>query len=172
MDFFEVVRMRRSVRVFTEEPVSDEQLQRVLVAMNRAPSAGNLQAYEVYLVRGGEQRTALAKAAGDQTFLAEAPLVMVFCAHGSRARDRYAKRGLELYCVQDATIACTFAMLAATALGLSSVWVGAFDEGTVASIVGAPRGQRPISMLPVGHGAEAPARSDRRDLTGLVHEVP
>lgn len=171
MDFFEVVRKRRSIRVFKDQPVGDDQLQRILEAVNQAPSAGNLQAYEVYVVRGAAQRSALAKDAGDQEFLAQAPVVLVFCAHAGRAEVRYGQRGRELYSVQDAAIACTYAMLAATALGLSSVWVGAFDEEAVASAIVAPRGQRPVSMLPIGHADEAPARSVRRELSDLVHEA-
>jgi hypothetical protein len=90
-----------------------------------------LQAYEVYLVQQAARRAELAQGAGDQEFLAQAPIVLVFCTHAMRAESRYRERGSELYCIQDATIACTFAMLAATALGLSSVWVGAFDEKTI-----------------------------------------
>jgi nitroreductase len=63
-------------------------------------------------------------------------------------------------------------MLAATALGLSSVWVGAFDEDLIRGVIGAPRGQRPVAMLPVGYAAESPRPRERRALGQLVHEVP
>ena len=171
MDFFTVLKKRHSVRLFGDRTVEGEKLQQILEAINRAPSAGNLQAFEVYLVRETQHRTALVKAAGDQEFLAQAPVVLVFCTHAARAADRYQNRGMELYCVQDASIACTYAMLAATALGLSTVWVGAFDEKAVHDIIGAPGDERPVAMLPVGYAAEAPRIRERRDLKDLIHEV-
>lgn len=171
MDFFDVLNERHSVRLFQERPVEAEKLQRIVEAINRAPSAGNLQAYEVYLVRQAKHRADLVRAAGDQQFLGQAPIVLVFCAHAKRAEARYLERGTELYCIQDATIACTFAMLAATALGLSSVWVGAFDEEAIREIIGARRDQRPVAMLPVGYAAESPRVRERRPLEEIVHEV-
>ncbi|MFH1184875.1 MAG: nitroreductase family protein [Chloroflexota bacterium] len=171
MDFFEAVNQRRSIRAFTHQPVGEDKLQRILEAINRAPSAGNLQAYEVYLVRDAGLRTALAAAAGNQQFMAQAPIALMFCAHAERAQTRYGTRGTELYSVQDATIACTYAMLAATALGLATVWVGAFDEQAVAKIVGLSPGHRPVAMLPIGYAAESPHAPKRRPLADIVHEV-
>jgi len=171
VDFFTVLKQRHSIRLFEDRPVEAGELQQILEAIGRAPSAGNLQSYEVYLVRGVDRRAALVAAAGDQEFLAQAPIVLVFCTHPERALERYKSRGTELYCVQDASIACTYAMLAATALGLSTVWVGAFDEQAVHEIIRAPSGQRPVAMLPVGYAAETPRIRERRPLKDLIHEV-
>jgi nitroreductase len=171
MEFFDTLQARHSVRLFTSQPIPDEFVQRILHAVNRAPSAGNLQAYEVYLVKGASQKQALTEAAHGQGFLSQAPVVLAFCTHAERARERYGKRGTDLYCVQDATIACTVAMLAATALGLGSVWVGAFDETAVHQVIGAPVGILPIALLPVGYAAEEPPERSRRPLSELVHPV-
>jgi nitroreductase len=73
--------------------------------------------------------------------------------------------------VQDATIACTFAMLAAKALGLATVWVGAFDEDAVRIALGIPKELRPVAMLPVGYAAKKPRITPRRELGDLVHET-
>lgn len=169
MDFFDVVKERHSIRAYTTQPIEPGKLQQILEAANRAPSAGNLQAYEVYTVFDAKHKTALVEAAYDQEFLAQAPIVLVFCTHAARSADRYGKRGIDLYCVQDATIACTFAMLAAAALGLSTVWVGAFDEDEVRRVISAPHTQRPVAMLPVGYAAESPRIRPRRSLKDLVH---
>jgi len=171
MDFFDVVKERHSIRTYKDRSIEPEKLQRILEAANRAPSAGNLQAYEIYEVYDAGRKTALVEAAYDQEFLAQAPVVLVFCAHAARSEGRYGERGTDLYCVQDATIACTFAMLAATALGLSTVWVGAFDEGEVRRVINAPQAHRPVAMLPVGCAAEAPRIRSRRSLNELVHQV-
>ena len=171
MDFFDVIKARHSIRAYTRTPVEDGKLVRILEAVNLAPSAGNLQAFEVYVVTRAAQRSELAAAAAGQDFLAQAPLVLVFCTSASRSAERYGKRGSSLYCIQDATIACTYAMLAATALGLSTVWVGAFDEGKVSEIINAPQAHRPVAMLPVGYAAEEPRVRSRRSLSDLVHKV-
>jgi nitroreductase len=101
----------------------------------------------------------------------QAPIVLVFCTHAGRSAIRYGDRGVDLYCVQDTTIACTFAMLAATALGLSTVWMGAFDEDEVRYIINAPRACRPVAMLPIGYAAESSRIPPRRSLHDLVHQV-
>jgi nitroreductase len=72
--------------------------------------------------------------------------------------------------VQDTTIACTYAQLAATATGLGTCWVGAFDEDKVGEIVGAPAAWRPVAILPIGVPAEAAGVRERRALGDLVHE--
>jgi nitroreductase len=171
MEFFEVIKNRRSMRKYANTPVEEGKLQEILEAINRAPSAGNLQAYEVYIVRKSEQRQALSKAALDQEFLAEAPLVLIFCANPMRSVERYAERGMELYCIQDATIACTFAMLAAKALGLDTVWIGAFNEQAVSEILLLPEILRPIAMLPIGYAGKTPNPRPRRSLKDLIHEM-
>jgi len=171
MDFFEVVNERHSIRAYKAQAIEPEKQQQILQAVNRAPSAGNLQAYEFYVVGDAAKKSALAKAAYDQEFLEQAPLVLVFCAHAARSAERYKERGIELYCAQDATIACTFAMLAAAALDLSTIWVGAFDEDAIRGIIGAPQGQRPVAMLPVGYAAESPRIRPRRSLDELIHCV-
>jgi nitroreductase len=171
VEFFDVVERRCSIRLYGPQPLESDQLQHVLAATNRAPSAGNLQAFEIYLIRDAKCRAAVSLAAGDQEFLAQAPILLVFCAHAARSAAKYGKRGADLYAIQDATIACTYAMLAATAMGLSTVWVGAFDEDKVRRAIGAPSGHRPVAMLPVGVAAEHPTRSPRRELKDLIHEV-
>jgi nitroreductase len=170
MDFFKTVEERRSMRKYTDKPVENEKINRILETANRAPSAGNLQGYEIYIVRKLEQRQMLVKAALDQEFLAEAPVVLVFCANPARSAERYSERGIELYCIQDATIACAFAMLAAKAQGLDTVWVGAFDESAVSELVHIPTNLRPVVLLPIGYAGKVPSMRPRRELRDLVHE--
>ena len=138
MDLFEAIGKRRSVRAFRPDAVEPEQLSRVLAAANAAPSAGNLQAYEIFAVTQQTSRAALAHAAWDQGFVAQAPVALVFCANPARSAAKYGERGARLYAVQDATIACSFAVLAATALGLGTVWVGAFSDTAVQQVLGQP----------------------------------
>lgn len=167
-DLFDVIRQRRSVRVFTDQAVEAEKLSQVLAAANAAPSAGNLQGYEIFQITRDKQRMLLARAALDQFFVAQAPVVLVFCANRARSAAKYRERGVRLYAIQDATIACTFAMLAATALGLGTVWVGAFDDAGVQRVLGR-RDLLPVAILPIGYPGETPDPAPRRSLADLVH---
>lgn len=167
MEFFEVVRRRHSIRAYQPRGIEKEKLQGILACANAAPSAGNLQAYEIVVVTDDKVRQALARAALDQEFIAQAPVVVVFFQHPRRSAIKYGRRGVELYALQDATIACAYAQLAATALGLATCWVGAFDEEPICRLLKAPPGVRPVALLPIGYPAEEPSLTGRRPL----HEV-
>jgi len=170
MDFREVIDRRFSVRSFQSAPVEDATLQTILEAANNAPSAGNLQAYEIVVIRDAERKNQLARASLEQWFIAQAPVVVVFLANSDRNRAKYGSRGAELYSLQDTTVACAYAQLAATAAGLGTCWVGAFDEDAVRHIVSAPAAWRPVAILPIGVPAEAAAPRERRTLNDLVHQ--
>jgi len=172
MDLFETIQARRSVRGYEEREVPEKALQAILDAANQAPSAGNLQAYEIYLTRDPSIKRALTQAALNQQFISQAPVVLIFCTHPARNEDRYRDRGRALYCQQDAAIAVAYAQLAATALGLATCWVGAFDDRRVASAIHLPPDQVPVAVLPIGYADHTPPRTSRRDLADLVHEVP
>lgn len=171
MEFFKVIETRASMRFFLEKPLEPGSLQKVLGAMNSAPSAGNRQAYEVYLVTRPEHKAGLVRASLDQESIAQAAVVLVFCSHPALNAEKYGQRGRELYALQDATIACAYAQLAVTALGLASVWIGAFKEDEVHALLGSPEGQRPVAILPIGHPARGFEKRPRRELGSLVHEL-
>ncbi len=171
MEFFKVLQERHSIRAFAERPVEPEKLQALLEAANCAPSAGNLQAYKIYVVTRLTTLKALMRAAFEQKFVAQAPVVLVFCADPRRSASSYGERGATLYSVQDATIACAYAQLAATALGLGSVWVGAFDEDAVRKALDISEELVPVALLPVGYAAESPQITPRRTLDELVQYV-
>ena len=166
MRFFEVVEERQSIRKFQGRDIAPEKLQAILEAANRAPSAGNFQSYEIYVVTG-DRRKALAAATFEQHFVAQAPISLVFCINPARCEYQPA----ETYALEDASIACTFAMLAVTAMGLASCWVGAFTAEPVAQVIGSPAGITPIAILSIGYADEEPERTTRRELNELVHWV-
>lgn len=168
MTLWQAIQARRSVRAYQDRDIEPEKLEAVLRAANQAPSAGNLQAYEIHLIRDLPTKRALAAAALDQRFVAQAPVVLIFCAHPARSA-KYGARGAQLYSVQDATVAAAYAQLAATAQGLATCWVGAFDDEGVIRAARLPAGQRPVAMLPLGYPAEDPAPTPRRPLEQLVH---
>jgi len=165
-----MIRERRSVRAFTDREVSEKEAELLVEAACLAPSAGNRQPWEFVIVRDNESKRRLAEAAHGQYFIAEAPIVFVVCADPGRSASRYGRRGTELYCLQDTAAAVQNLLLTAEANGLGSCWIGAFDEARAAEVVGAPRGVRPVAMVPVGYPAESPSPRPRRRLSEVIHK--
>lgn len=113
-------------------------------------------------------RTALARAALDQEFLAQAPAVLVVCLNYSRI-TKYGRRGRDLYAIQDAAAATQNLLLAAHEAGFGATWVGAFDEGAVSRLLGLPNHVRPVALVPIGRPAESPAPPERLPLAEILH---
>lgn len=168
MDLFQVIERRHSCRAFEAGDVGSDMLDRIFGAVRLAPSAGDLQAFTIVTVREQGRRLQLAEAAYGQDFVAQAPIMLAFLADERRSEAKYHERGATLFSIQDATIAATYAQLAATAEGLASCWVGAFDEGRVAAILGAPLRLRPVALMPIGYPAEKLKHRSRRPLSELV----
>lgn len=171
-DFFETVRHRHSIRRYRDDAeVEPEKLNAVLEMACAAPSAGDLQSYRIYVARRPEHREGLRAASGGQDFIAEAPVALVFCADTERAAAQYGDRGRTLFAVQDATIAATYAQLAAVAAGLASTWVGSFDEGELTRLLGIEANLRPVAMLCLGYPAELPELTPRRPMDEVVSHL-
>lgn len=169
MSVFEAIKNRRSVRAFSNQPVSDEEVEKLIEAARWAPSAGNLQPWEFIVVREPEIKHDLCEAAGDQTFIEEAPVVVVVCADPQRSAKGYGSRGINLYCLQDTAAATQNMLLTAQAMGLATCWVGAFHEEEAKKVLKIPDGVRPVAIVPVGHAAEKPRVRPRRLLSAIVH---
>ena len=166
--FLDFLSSRASVRDFTPSSLEEIEIDAILNSARTAPSAGNREAWDVVVVTDGEVREALSEAALSQPHIKDAPCVLVVCANYIRSMSRYGERGI-LYAIQDATIACTYMMLAAHASGLQSCWTGAFDEEEVKGILDLPPHLRPVAMLAVGRGKMPAERTGRIDLSEHVH---
>lgn len=147
----EVFEKRHSVRSFQGREIEKEKLKEILEAAESAPSAGNLKARKIVAVENLALKEKLAKAALNQNFICEAPIVLIFFALPLVSGQKYGERGRELFAIQDATIAASFAWLQAVMLGMDACWVGAFDEDEVREILGAQKDEKPIAILPIGY---------------------
>jgi nitroreductase len=150
-DFIDFLKSRSSVRTYESDSLSEDEIEYILTCAATAPSAGNLESWDVIVVRDEEVRVALSQAAFDQEHVEKAAAVFVVCANYIRSMSRYGERGI-LYGLEDAVIACTFMMLAAHAKKLHSCWTGAFDDDEVRGILDLPQHIRPIALLAVGRG--------------------
>ncbi len=168
----EVIKKRCSVRRYQATPVPEEAIGQLLEAARWAPSAGNLQPWFFYVVRSQGVKECLAAAALEQRFIAQAPVVIVVCAEPERSGRVYGERGRRLYCYQDTAAAVQNILLAATAMGLGTCWVGAFHEDRVRECLAVPPHRVPVAIIPVGYPAEEPVhRTTRREPEEIVSYV-
>ena len=153
MEFFEVLRRRRSVRRFQDRPVPEELVKKLLEAAFLSPSSFNKRPWHFIVVDDGEKLKALSKAKLGASGLATAPLAIVVTADESRS-DVW---------VEDASIAAEHIQLAAFDLGLSSFWVqirnrmqgeGKTAEDYVRELLGIPKNYRVLCIIGVGYPAE------------------
>ena len=169
MDVLEAIKERRSIRAFTDEKVSEKDVERLIDAARWAPSAGNTQPLELVVVKDKEMKRKLSEAALNQTFIQKAPVVIVVCADLNRSSRGYGSRGERLYSLQDTAAATENILLAAQELGLATCWVGAFRDKEVAKAVKAPKNMKPVAIVPVGHPTERPLDPPKRSVNEIVH---
>lgn len=165
-NIIESLHARVSIRAFTDEPITAEEERTILEAACQAPTAGNQQLYTIIVVRGEGKRKALAESCDHQSFIARAPLVLVFCADVRRWHRAFsASQGCDprdpgvgdalLACV-DASIAAQNAVVAAQALGIGSCYIGDIIENAEIQreILSLPDYVMPACMLVMGHPTE------------------
>jgi len=162
----DLIETRRSIRSYKSEEIEEEKLNYILQAFRKAPSAKNLQPWKLVVVRNKKTRTDLAIACNNQTFMEEAPVIIVACADEEEA---YGAMGgyMNSYPI-DIALALEHLILAATEQGLGTCWIGSFKEQLVKDILNAPDNIKVVALTPVGYPArEAPIRS-RKPLTEIV----
>jgi len=169
LDVFEAMKQRRSIRAYSDEKVSEQDVEQLIDAARWAPSAGNTQPLELVVVKDMEMKRKLSDAALNQTFIQKAPVVIVICADVTRSSRGYGSRGEQLYSIQDTAAATQNILLAAQELGLATCWVGAFREKEVAKAVNAPKNMKPVAIVPLGHPAERAVAPQKRSVNEIVH---
>jgi len=151
MDFWETIKNRKSVRSFDpRKEITDEEIRKIIEAGKRAPSAGGIYPVEFIVVREIKTKEKLAKAARRQNFISQVPVVIVVVVDVEKTASKYGERGRKLYVIQDGAAATQNMLLAITALGLESCWVGAFEEEEVKEVLGLESHVRPQAIIPVG----------------------
>lgn len=170
-NFFDLISSRHSVRAFKSDPIPENKINTILDAATKAPSGGNLQSYQIFVVSSDSDKVKLVDAAHGQGYVAQAPTVLVFCSDPKRSASEYGERGENLFSIQDATIACAYAQIASHNLGLSSVWIGSFDEEQVSNILNISNNLKPVAILPIGIANETPDVTPRRPLEEVTQKI-
>ena len=174
---------RKSVRVFTDAPISQEVKQAILASACEAPTAGNQQLYTILDITDQAIKDTLAKTCDDQPFIAQAPMVLIFCADAQKWYDAFRLAGLDprkpavgdlLLAVSDATIAAQNAVTAAWSLGVGSCYIGDIMEQceTHRTLLGLPPYVFPAAMLVFGYPTPqqlSRAKPERCAIKHIVH---
>lgn len=164
-DLFTILSTRRSTRKFDKTKVEDWKVDKILAAADTAPTAGNFQGFQVFYVKNNKTKEALVEAANNQPYV-NSPVVLVFCMDPDRIKMKFPPNILEKFSLQDATLAAAYAQLAASGLGLSSIWIGMIDEEKIKTILGTEL--RASSILCIGYPDKKKPPKSRRKLKELV----
>ena len=168
-EFFRIVSTRRSTRNFdTSRLVEQWKIDKILATADTAPTAGNFQGFEVFYIKNKEIKKRLVEAANNQPYV-NAPVVLVFCKDPARIKINFPPEILAKFSLQDATLAAAYSQLAASALGLSSIWIGMFDEEKVMQIIDTDL--KPSSILCIGYPHQKRLPKSRRKLKDLIHVI-
>ena len=155
MNFLEIAKSRCSVRSYSDKKVEQEKLDKILYAAHVAPTAANLQPVRLIAVQSDEGLNKIGKAAN----IYGAPLAIIVCSEHNTAWTRPfdKKQTVDI----DASILTDHMMLAATELGLGSVWICYFKPDIISREFDLPDNLEPINILAVGYSNEQSADPER-----------
>ena len=164
MDVSTAMSQRSSVRAYKTTNVEEDKLKKVLEAARLSPSASNRQEWKFIVVKNKETKKKLAKAAFGQSFIGEAPVVIVACGTESKS---VMGCGQPTHTV-DVSIACAYMILQAYEIGLGTCWIGAFKEDETKKILNIPEHVRVVAMTPLGYPDEPSSKRSRKRLDQIV----
>jgi len=195
MEFKEVIETRRSVRKFSELPIPEAILDEMLEAARLAPSGGNAQGHVFGVIKDREIKEKLAKAAGEQMWIAKAPIIIACCARldwdiAEQPADdfglivnklrfnndfldylcRYPDRKARMTLFENATplIPAQHIFLTAVSHGLGACFVGYMDIRTIDRILNLPENISCLYLLPIGYPEETPKAKHRKSVSEIV----
>lgn len=192
MEFQDVLRKRRMVRNYTDEPVDTEVIERIVAAGQRAPSAGNSQGVVYVVVTEEATRNAIGEIAGEKNyvaggfdrFISGAPVQVIICTSENVYHERYNEPDKKPegedeinwpipYWHTDAGASMMAILLAATDEGLGSAFIGVAEPKQLQDLLGIPDDYLPIGLAMIGHAApdkkSGSLKRGRRSLETVLH---
>ena len=174
------ITQHRSIRKYSQKPVSDELLNQVLHAGTRASTTGNMQVYSMVVTRDAEVKEQLAPSHFNQPMVKEAPVVITFCADFNRfnkwCRQRDAEPGYDNFlsfmtAAIDALLVAQNVCIAAEDNGLGICYLGTttYMADKIIDTLNLPAGVVPVTTVTLGYPAEEPPLTDRLPLEAVVH---
>ena len=167
MEFYDVVKNRRSYRVYKPDMPEKDKIERILDAARLAPTWANMQGVHYIVVQEPENVRALWEAIGQNTKFIEAPMFIVGLI--SETGSGTNSNGEKYYGV-DFGICFEHLILAATAEGLATCWIGWFHEDEIKKVLNIPQKYKVISITPLGFPVKQKGEvTDRKSLKEIVH---
>lgn len=164
MEFTELIHRRHSVRAYRPDPIEDEKLQVVLNAARQAPTAKNLQPFQLIVIHTEGRQEELSRIYAREWF-SQAPIVICACGIPEQA---WKHRSGQSYLYVDVAIAMDHLILEATNQGLGTCWVASFNIEAARQVLGLPAEVEPIIFTPLGYPADQPQPRERLPLSDLV----
>lgn len=171
----ECIRGRRSIRKFTDQPVSHELLAQIVETASYSPSWKHTQIVR-YIAVEGEKKAALAKCTslfpGNGAIMENAPMVIAVTI--IKGRSGYERDGSfstpkgDRWQMYDAGVASEAFCLAAYEQGLGTVIMGLFDEEEASKLLELPEGRELVALIPIGYAAESPEAPRRKTVEELL----
>ncbi|RRJ63613.1 oxygen-insensitive NADPH nitroreductase [Paenibacillus oralis] len=172
----------RSIRKFSRQPVSREQVETIVAAGQMASTSSNVQAYTVIAVNDPERKKTLAALCGNQAYVEQCPVFLVWCGDLSRlkhtaerhlpAQETY-EGAVENFIVAtvDAALAAQNAAVAAESLGLGIVYIGGIrnQSAKVAELLGLPDLVYPLFGMCLGVPDQEPGQRPRLPQEAVLH---
>jgi nitroreductase len=162
MEFYEVIKARRSIRAYQSTPIAQDKLDRLWESVRWAPSACNQQPWRFLVLKSVETRTRLKGILQDWAF--SAPLIIV--GLGNR-KSAWCRDGESIHAL-DVTIATEHLMLAATAEGLGTCWICAFDRKALHRVLGLSPDWDPVVVTPLGYPDDPSPRTERKAVSEII----
>ena len=165
MTVYEAIETRKSIREYEKRPVDREAPARVLEAGRLAPTARCSNATRFVVVDDPELLKKVQAACMGQPVMGKAPMALIVCSDSTRVMgcDQRAS-------TIDCSIALSFMMLAATAEGLGTCWIGGFEQPPLKEALGIPEEYDVVALTPLGYPAEEGRPRDRKPLAEMVSE--
>ena len=155
---------RRSIRRYTSEPVTDNEIRAILECAMQAPSAMDARPWQFVVVDDRDTLNTLSDNHPYAKMLREAPMCICVCGVQGQIKDYYQ---------QDCAAATMNILIAARELGLASCWMGVAPReermAAVRRVLGIPENVMPFNLIALGHPAEEIPRPDRWD-PGRIHK--
>ncbi|UKS24344.1 oxygen-insensitive NADPH nitroreductase [Paenibacillus sp. HWE-109] len=180
-EIISLLQNHRSIRKFTNQPVSQDQLNAILASAQAASTSSNMQAYSVIHVTDEGLKSQLAAWAGNQSYVSECPLFLVWCADLHRYEQAVQRHGdtpvngnAENFIVAtvDAALAAQNAAVAAESLGFGVVYIGGLRNkpAEVSALLGLPQLVYPVFGMCIGVPDQEPLPRPRLPLEAVYHE--
>lgn len=170
-----LLKSHRSIRKFKNQSVEDKKVKEIIECAQSASTSNNIQAYSIIRVNDKEKRKSIAELAGNQKYVEECPLFLVFCADLNRHKiacemnDRIMEEGYTegfILATVDATLAAQNALIAAESLGLGGVYIGGIrnNPSEVSNILSLSSNVYPVFGMCLGYPDDNPDKKQRLPL--------